>query len=162
MELVRRGFAARLPCRCGVERINVIGFGDRYDHRPIRAALDVKWLGVNIAGDRAVKVQVTRQVCCRGRRKRSVNVNAVPGRIVVFLCDVDLRVSLDATQHGKAENRNYRSQLYAVSRHLGMRVRSSPSRYLNTFECPRCTRGTCKCHGHGYRWNRCRNRRSTC
>ena len=26
----------------------------------------------------------------------------------MFLRDVDLRVSLDATQHGKAENRNYR------------------------------------------------------
>ena len=59
--------------------------------RPIRAALDVKGLGVNIAGDRAVEVQVSRQVRCRGRRERRVNVNAVPGRIVVFLCDVNLR-----------------------------------------------------------------------
>ena len=125
-----------------IERINIIGFGDRNDHRSIWAALDVKGLGVNIAGDRAVEVQVARQVRCRGRRKLSVNVNAVSGRIVVFLRDVDLRVSLDATQHGKAENRNYRSQSYAVSRHLGMRVRSSPSRYLNTFECLRCTLGT--------------------
>ena len=80
-----------------IERINVIRFGNRNDHRPIRAAFDVKWLGVNIAGDRPVKVQVTRQVCCRGRRERSVNVNAVPGRIIVFLGDVNLRVCVDAT-----------------------------------------------------------------
>ena len=93
----------------GVERINIIRFGYGNDHRPIRSAFDVKGLGVNIAGDRAVEVQVTRQVCCRGRRERSVNVNAVAGRVVVFLRDVDLRVCLEPTQHGDAEHRNYRS-----------------------------------------------------
>jgi hypothetical protein len=36
----------------------------------------------------------------------------------VFLCDVDLCVSLDATQRGKADDRNYRSQSYAIFRHL--------------------------------------------
>ena len=93
MELVHRGSAARLPCRCGVERINVVRFRDRNDHRPVRPALDVKWLGVNVAGDGAVEVQVARQVRCGGKRERSVNVNAVPGRIVVFLRDVNLRVA---------------------------------------------------------------------
>ena len=46
----------------GIERINIVRFRHRNDHRPIRAALDVKRLGVNVAGDRAVKVQVARQV----------------------------------------------------------------------------------------------------
>jgi len=32
---------------------------------------------------------------------RSVEVNAVPQRIVAFLCDVNLRLSLDSTQQGK-------------------------------------------------------------
>jgi hypothetical protein len=53
----------------------------------------------------------------------------------MFLGDVDPRVSLDGTQHDKAEDRNYRSQSDAVSGRLDVRVRSSPSRYLNTFGC---------------------------
>ena len=48
-----------------------------------------------------------------------IGTGSVPGRIVVFLRDVNLRVCLAATQHGEAENRNYRSQSYAIFRHLG-------------------------------------------
>ena len=45
----------------GIERVNVIGFCDGNNHRPIGAALDVERLRVNIAGNRAIKVEVTRQ-----------------------------------------------------------------------------------------------------
>ena len=55
------------------------------------------------ARDRAVEGQAARQVRCRRRRKLGINVNAITQRIVVFLRDVDLRVSLNAAQHGKAE-----------------------------------------------------------
>ena len=43
-----------------VERIHVIRFGDRNDHRAARTALDVKRLRVNVAHDRPVEVQVSR------------------------------------------------------------------------------------------------------
>jgi hypothetical protein len=33
-----------------------------------------------------------------------IGLGFVPGRIVMFLREVNLRVSLDATQHGKGEN----------------------------------------------------------
>ena len=74
-------------------------------------------MGVNIAGDRAVEVQIASQVCYGGKRKRSVNVNAVPGRIVVFLRDVYLRVCLDSTRHSNPEDWDYGSQAYPVLRH---------------------------------------------
>ena len=44
----------------GVERINIVRFRDGNDHWPVRAALDVKRLGVNVAGDRAIEVEVAR------------------------------------------------------------------------------------------------------
>ena len=44
----------------GVERINIVRLGYANDHRPIRAALDVQGLSVDVAGNRAVKVQVAR------------------------------------------------------------------------------------------------------
>jgi len=53
------------------------------------------------------KVRSRVRVRRRRRRKAGINVNAITQRIVVFLRDVDLRVSLNAAQHGKAENRNY-------------------------------------------------------
>jgi hypothetical protein len=44
-----------------VERVNIIRFGYRNDHRPAAwTALDVKRLRVNVAYDRTVKFQVTR------------------------------------------------------------------------------------------------------
>ena len=51
----------------GIERINVIRFGDSNDHRPVWAALDVKRLRVNVARDRAVEVEIARQIRGRGR-----------------------------------------------------------------------------------------------
>jgi hypothetical protein len=53
----------------------------------------------------------------------------------VFLSNVDLSVSFDGTQRGNAKDRNDRFQSYAVVSHRGVEVRSSPSRYLNMFEC---------------------------
>ena len=44
----------------GIKRINIIRFGDGNDHRPVRAALDVKRLRVNVAHDRAIEVEVAR------------------------------------------------------------------------------------------------------
>src|SRR5437588_8596787 len=72
----------------GVERINVVRFGHGNDHWPVRSALDVKRLGINVAYDCAVKVQVTHEVSAgRGREGRS-DVNAVPGGILVPLTTV--------------------------------------------------------------------------
>src|SRR5262245_6602569 len=89
-----------LPCHStgsGIERIDIVGFGDRNDHRPVWASFDVKRLRINIAGDRAVEIQVARQVRCRGRRKWRVNVNAGWGCTVVPLRDVHLRLCMDRT-----------------------------------------------------------------
>src|SRR6266705_4542767 len=69
----------------GVERINVVRFGHGNDHWPVRSALNIKRLGVNVAYNCAVKIQVSRQVSRRGRRKARIAVNAVAGRIVVLL-----------------------------------------------------------------------------
>src|ERR1700756_2447837 len=44
----------------GVERVNIVGFGDGNDHGAVETALDVKRLGVNVAGNRAVEVEVAR------------------------------------------------------------------------------------------------------
>ena len=57
----------------GVERINIIRFGDGNDHRAVWAALDVKRLRVNVAEDRAVKVQVADQIC----RVEGVNAGSI-------------------------------------------------------------------------------------
>src|SRR5437588_2826071 len=75
----------------GVERINVVRFCYGNHHWPIRSALDVKRLGINVAYDCAVKVQVTHEVSGGRGREGRIDVNAVPGRIVVLLRDVDLR-----------------------------------------------------------------------
>ena len=75
----------------GVERIDVVRFGHGNDHWTVRSALDVKRLGVNVAYNCAVKIQITRQVSGRRRSKARIDVKAVPGRIVVLLHDVDLR-----------------------------------------------------------------------
>jgi len=73
---------------------------------PFWSAVDVKRLRVDVAGNRAIEVQVACDVRGRRQREARVNINAVSRRIVVFLRDVNLSVSLDATQHGKPENRN--------------------------------------------------------
>src|SRR5882724_7500080 len=84
-----------LPNHCsgrGVERINVIRFGDGNNHRPTETALDVQRLPVNVPGNRAVEVKVTSQASSSRRRKSCVDVDAVAGKIVVLLSDVHLRV----------------------------------------------------------------------
>ena len=48
--------------RRGIKRIHIVRFRHRNDHRPIWTALDVKRLSVNVAGDRAVEVEITCQV----------------------------------------------------------------------------------------------------
>ena len=89
--------------RRGVERINIVRFGHRNNHRPIRAALDVKRLGVNVAGDRAIEVEIARQIRGGRRRKCRIDVNAVAGRIVVLLRDVDLRIGRQSAQCSKQQ-----------------------------------------------------------
>src|SRR5947207_5081910 len=75
----------------GVERINVVRFGHGNDHWTVRSALDVKRLGLNVAYNCAIKVQITQEVSGGRGREGRIDVNAVPGRIVVLLRDVDLR-----------------------------------------------------------------------
>src|SRR5438067_12548004 len=75
----------------GAQRINVVRFCYGNDHWTVRSALNVKRLGVNVAHNCAVKVQVTQEVSGGRGRKGRVDVNAVAGRIVVLLRDVDLR-----------------------------------------------------------------------
>ena len=99
----------RLRCQItvpvdGVERVNVIGFCDGNNHRPTGTALDVERLRVNIAGNRAIKVEVTRQASGSGRRKGRVDVQPVAGKIVVLLDHIDLRVdSRNHTPHDADE-----------------------------------------------------------
>src|ERR1041384_5693584 len=42
----------------GVKRIDTVRFSDRNDHWTVRAALNVKRLGVNVAGDRSVEAKI--------------------------------------------------------------------------------------------------------
>ena len=89
--------------RRGIKRINIIRFGDSNDHRPVRTALDVKRLRVNVARDRAIEVQVARQIGRVARRKCGIDVNAVAGRIVVLLRDVDLRIGRQSGSAAKQQ-----------------------------------------------------------
>ena len=105
-EVTRRAKVALPNHRAGrgVERVNVIGFGDGNNHRPTGTALDVERLRVNIAGNRAIKVEVARQASGSGRRKGRVDVQPVAGKIVVLLDHVDLRVdSRNHTPHDAGE-----------------------------------------------------------
>src|SRR5213075_1254491 len=76
----------------GVKRINIVRFGYGNHHRAVGAAFDVKGLGVDVAGDRAIKVQVACEVSGGRWRERCIDVKAVAGNIVMLLGDVDLRV----------------------------------------------------------------------
>src|SRR4026208_1310212 len=75
-----------------IERVNIIGFGDGNNHGPTGTALDVERLRVNIAGNRAIKVEVARQTSGSGRRKGRIDVPPITGKIVVLLDHVHLRV----------------------------------------------------------------------
>src|SRR4029077_14812356 len=94
----------------GVERINSIRFGYGNGHRAIWTAFDVKGLSINVAYDRAIEAKVARQVRRGGRRKGRIDVNAVAGRIVVFLGDVDLRTrtrnETAQREHENCDNEN--------------------------------------------------------
>ena len=94
----------------GVERINIIRCGNSNDHRPVRPALDVKRLRMNVAHDRAIKVQIADQIGRIARRKCGIDIKTVPGRIIVFLRDVDLRAGTrnDSAQreHENCDNEN--------------------------------------------------------
>ena len=95
-----------------IQRINIIRFGHGNDHRTIGTALDVKRLGVHVAGNRAVKAQITRQVRGRRGRKRRVDVNTVAGSVVVLLRDIDLNLAFGAAQPDDTEEGDQRSQSY--------------------------------------------------
>jgi len=106
-------FCCQINCaRRGVERIDIIRFRTRDDHRTIGTALDVKRLGVHVAGNRAVKAQITRQVRGRRERKRRVDVTAVAGSVVVLLRDVNLNLAFGAAQPDDTEEGDQRSQSY--------------------------------------------------
>src|SRR5437016_13552167 len=75
-----------------VECIHIIRFGHRNDHWAAWTALDVKRLRVNVAYDRAVKVQVARKVSGSRLRKGRIDVKAVARTMVVILGNVDLPV----------------------------------------------------------------------
>ena len=76
-----------------VERIHIIRFGHRNDHWPAAwTALDVKRLRVNVAYDRAVKVQVARQIRRSRLREGRIDIKAITRTMVVILGNVDLRV----------------------------------------------------------------------
>ncbi len=89
----------------GIERINIIRSGHDDDHRSVRAALDVERLSVNVPHDRAIKVQVSRELGRVLRCECGIDIQAVPRWIVIFLRDVNLRARTrhDTTQ---AENKN--------------------------------------------------------
>ena len=65
---------------------------------PFCAALDVKRLGVHVACDCAVEVRVAREIRSVARRKRGIDIVAVPGKIIIFLGDVDLRAARNASR----------------------------------------------------------------
>src|SRR6266513_4232991 len=65
-----------------VECIHIIRFGDRNDHGAAWTAFDVKRLRVNVAYDRAVKVQVSRKVSGSRLRKGRIDVKAVARTMV--------------------------------------------------------------------------------
>jgi len=88
----------------GVERVNVIGFGDGNNHRPTGTALDIERLRVNVAGNRAIKVEIARQASGSDRRKGRVDVQPVAGKIIVLLDHIDLSVdSRNRTPHDAGE-----------------------------------------------------------
>ena len=89
--------------RCRVKRINIVRFGHRNDHRPIRTALDVKRLRMNGADDRAIKVQIADQIGRVARRESGIDVKTVARRIVVLLRDVDLRIACKAAVQPNSE-----------------------------------------------------------
>ena len=64
---------------------------NRNNHRSIWAALDVKWLGVNVADNGTIEVQVPSQTSSISKCKATINVNTISRRIVVFLRDVNVR-----------------------------------------------------------------------
>ena len=67
----------------------------------VRTALDVKWLGINVADDRAGEAQVARQIGGGCRRECGIDVKTVPRSIVVMLRDVDLRTAPPKRQRSK-------------------------------------------------------------
>ena len=76
----------------GMKRVNIIRFGHRNYHWAVWTALDIKRLCINVTRDCSVEVQVARQVSRVARRERGVDIEAVPGRMMMFLGNVDLRV----------------------------------------------------------------------
>ena len=46
---------------------------------------------MHVAHDRAIEIHIARQVGCVARRECAVDIEAVPGKMIVFLRDVYLR-----------------------------------------------------------------------
>ena len=72
-----------------VERVNIVRLSHGNDHWAGGTVLNVKWLGVNIACNRAVKICVPRQISGVRRRECGIDVKTVTRIVVVMLGDVD-------------------------------------------------------------------------
>ena len=97
-------------CR-GIERINIIRFGNSNNHRPIRTALDVKRLRMNVAEIVPLKFKSRTRLAAAARRECGIDVKTVAGRIVVLLRDVDLRIG---RQSGSAANSNEKRKFHSA------------------------------------------------
>ena len=76
-----------------VERVDVVRFSRDNDYRPAaRTVLDIKRLRIHVADDRAVKVQVPRQIGRSALCESRVNIKTVARRVIVKLGHVHLRV----------------------------------------------------------------------
>src|SRR5206468_809555 len=101
----------------GVERIHIIRFGYRNDRRPTaRAGIDVKRLRIDVADDRAVKVEVPRQIGRGAQRESGVNIKTVPRSVIVKLRYVHLRVcGRDCAPKANDDRRSYRKRMLHTS-----------------------------------------------
>ena len=113
----------------GVERVHIIRFGHGNNHCPAAwAAFDVKRLRINVARNRAVKVQVARQIGGRARRECGINVKTVPRIVIMKLRNVHLCVCCEnCAQNGNARfsndertngNRDFINVSLVVARYL--------------------------------------------
>src|SRR5207253_3618595 len=76
-----------------VERIYIVRFSRDNDHRPAAGTvLDIKRLRIDVADNRAVKVQVAREIGRGALCESRVNVKTVSRRVIVKLGHVHLRV----------------------------------------------------------------------
>src|SRR4030081_2599126 len=89
-----------------MERVHIVRFGHRNEHRPVWAALDVKRLRIYMPRDCSVEIQIASQVGCVRWRERRIDVKAITRKMVVLLSDVDLRAGWKDPQGGDEQGEN--------------------------------------------------------